>query len=207
MSGSPWRRAEASESPRPALLLAAGLLDLDGTPGTGGAPEAGAAAVVGAVCGYPLCGAPEDLISHSTSTTGSSRSTADGGWYTYGDKSGRGSSMPRRGGAANPDLDTGNPNCSSGPGSLHVIDRGSRLGSAMGVDFAPRSTTDAASVRQGELRRQRVQGHLSGRVGAPIPFLQVSMLDPCTAIPSVVSVDQQCIYDSSMPDRTPARTW
>ena len=97
-----------------------------------------------------LCPTTDDLISDFTSDNGvypvDGRA---GGWYTYGDKSGLGTLMPREGGSADPNLDTGNPDC-SGAGSLHVVSTGfADWGSAMGVDFVPTVITDAGANAKG----------------------------------------------------------
>jgi len=155
--------------------------------------------------GGPISGCPvmDDLISDFNMDNGVYPVDGrTGGWYTYGDKSGRGTLDPAEGGAATPDLETGNPNCSTtGTGSLHVISMGfADWGSAMGVDFAAKVNTDAG-VAKGTYDASKYKGiSFWARSASPIPFVQVSLLDPYTAIPSVLSVDQQCIYDSSMPE-------
>jgi len=149
-----------------------------------------------------VCPVMDDLISDFTTDNGVFPVDGRvGGWYTYGDKSGRGTLDPAEGGSATPDFDTGNPKC-SGPGSLHVISSGfADWGSAMGVDFAMKVNTDAG-VAKGVYDASKYKGiSFWARSADPIPFVQVSILDPYTAIPSILSVDQQCIYDSSMPDK------
>jgi len=149
-----------------------------------------------------VCPAMDDLISDFNTDNGVYPVDGrTGGWYTYGDKSGRGTLDPAEGGSAQPDLETGNPNCPGGLGALHVISTGfADWGSALGVDFAKKVNTDAG-VAKGTYDASKYKGiSFYARAASPIPFVQVSMLDPYTAIPSILSVDQQCIYDSSMPD-------
>src|SRR3954467_3861419 len=109
-----------------------------------------------------------------------------GGWYTYGDKEGSGMLVPAEGGGAPPDLDTGNPNC-SGPGSLHVISTGFRdWGSAMAVDFKGKLFTDAGLVGKGTYDASAYKGiAFWARSAAPIPFVQVAVLDTYTIPESV----------------------
>jgi hypothetical protein len=172
------------------LLLAAGCSSKSG----GTTPDSGMTS------GCPVM---DDLISDFNTDNGVYPVDGrTGGWYTYGDKSGRGTLDPAEGGAATPDLETGNPNCPGATGSLHVISMGfADWGSAMGVDFAAKVNTDAG-VAKGTYDASKYKGiSFWARAASPIPFVQVSVLDPYTAIPSVLSVDQQCIYDSSMPDK------
>jgi hypothetical protein len=148
-----------------------------------------------------VCPVEDDLISDFKIDNGVFPTDGrSGGWYTYGDKSGFGTLIPAEGGGATPDFDTGNPNC-SGPGSLHVISTGfADWGSAMGVDFAPKVNTDAGVVAKGPYDASKYKGiAFWARSASPIPFVQVSMLDPYTAIPSVIAPEQQCVYDASMP--------
>jgi hypothetical protein len=148
-----------------------------------------------------VCPAAEDLISDFTTDNGVSQVDGrTGGWYTYGDKSGHGMLMPPEGGAASPDLTTGNPYCSDA-GSLHVTSSGfSDWGSAMGVDFVQSVVNDAGANAKGTYDASKYKGiSFWARAAAPIPFVQVSVLDPYTEIPSILPTDQQCIYDSTMP--------
>src|SRR4029077_15294971 len=122
-----------------ALALAAGCHSSSGTPsGSGGSSGGG-----GTGGGKPGCAGPQDLISDFTIDNGVSKVDGrQGGWYTYGDTSGRGTLDPAEGGGAIPDLTMGNPNC-SGPGSLHVTSSGFRdWGSAMRADFVPKVVGD-----------------------------------------------------------------
>ena len=91
-----------------------------------------------------------------------------GGWYTYADKSGFGTLDPPEGGAAPPDLDTGNPNC-SGPGTLHVISIGVRrlgLGDGGGLRAEGARSTPAARAKGTydaiEVPRHRLLGARGG---------------------------------------------
>ena len=170
------------------LLLAAGCSSKSGGGGNNDASS--------------LCPAMDDLISDFKMDNGvfpvDGRS---GGWYTYGDKAGFGTINPPEGGAALPDLDTGNPNC-SGPGSLHVISMGyNDWGSAMGVDFMPKVVTDAGDVAKGTYDASKYKGiAFWARSAAPIPFVQVSVMDTYTIPESVLPLDQHCSYSSGMPD-------
>jgi hypothetical protein len=151
--------------------------------------------------GSSLCPVEDDLISSFTQDNGVFPTDGrQGGWYTYGDKSGYGMLEPPEGGAATPDLTTGNPVC-SGPGSLHVKSIDFRdWGSAMGVDFVPKTVNDAGVAVKGTYDASKYRGiAFWARATAPIPFVQVSMLDPYTAIPSVAPADQQCDYKPADP--------
>jgi hypothetical protein len=148
------------------------------------------------------CPATDDLISDFTTDNGVYPVDGrQGGWYTYGDRSGLGTLTPMEGGAAPPDLDTGNPNC-SGPGSLHVISTGfADWGSAMGVDFVPMTTTDAGGAAKGTYDASRYRGiAFWARSAMPIPFVQVSVLDPYTQDRTTLPADQACRYVANMPD-------
>jgi len=150
-----------------------------------------------------VCPATEDLISDFKMDNGVYPVDGrQGGWYTYGDRSGLGTLIPPEGGSATPDLDTGNPNC-SGPGSLHVVSTGfADWGSAMGVDFVAKVPIDGGTSAKGTYDASRYKGvAFWARSVSPIPFVQVSILDPYTANPTILAADQTCIYDSSMPDK------
>jgi len=153
--------------------------------------------------GGGLCPVMDDLISDFKMDNGVFPIDGrQGGWYTYGDRSGLGTLMPAEGGAALPDLDTGNPNC-SGPGSLHVLSMGfADWGSAMGVDFVPKVPIDGGLSAKGTYDASKYKGiAFWARSTAPIPFVQVSVLDPYTSNPTILPTEQTCIYDSSMPDK------
>jgi hypothetical protein len=150
-----------------------------------------------------LCPVMDDLISDFSNDNGVFPVDGrTGGWYTYADDSGFGTIDPAEGGGATPDLDTGNPNC-SGPGTLHVISSGfADWGSAMGVDFAPTVTLDTGDRAKGTYDASKYRGiAFWARAAAPIPFVQVSVMDPYTTIPSILSADQACVYNASMPTK------
>jgi hypothetical protein len=153
--------------------------------------------------GNSLCPVSDDLISDFKMDNGvfpiDGRS---GGWFTYADRSGFGTLDPPEGGAAVPDLDTGNPNC-SGPGSLHVISMGfADWGSAMGADLVPKVAVDGGGAAPGTYDASKYKGiAFWARSVSPIPFVQVAVLDPYTGNPSSLPTDMQCIYDASMPDK------
>jgi hypothetical protein len=171
------------------FVLAAGCSSSNGGGGDGGNPN--------------MCPAMDDLISDFKMDNGVFPVDGrQGGWYTYGDRSGLGILSPAEGGAALPDLDTGNPNC-SGPGSLHVVSMGfADWGSAMGVDFVPKAPSDAGGSAKGTYDASKYRGiAFWARSTSPIPFVQVSVLDPYTGNPSILSAEETCIYDSSMPTK------
>jgi hypothetical protein len=176
------------------MTAAAGLALAAGCSSTSSSPDGG---------NTSMCPAMDDLISDFKMDNGVFPVDGrTGGWYTYGDRSGLGTLTPKEGGAAAPDLDTGNPNC-SGPGSLHVISMGfADWGSAMGVDIAPKVALEAGGTTKGTYDASKYKGiAFWARSTAPIPFVQVAVLDPYTSNPTILSADQTCIYDSSMPDK------
>ena len=151
--------------------------------------------------GTSSCPVNDDLISSFTADNGVYPTDGRaGGWFTYGDRSGFGTLDPVEGGAAVPDLDTGNPNC-SGPGSLHVTSTGfSDWGSAMGADFVPKVAADAGGTAPGTYDATKYRGiAFWARSAAPIPFVQVAILDPYTENPSILPVADQCMYVASDP--------
>jgi hypothetical protein len=153
--------------------------------------------------GGSVCPATDDLISDFTMDNGVYPVDGrQGGWYTYGDKSGQGMLTPREGGGADPDLNTGNPNC-SGAGSLHVVSTGfADWGSAMGVDFVAMVTTDAGLNAKGTYDASKYRGiSFWARSASPIPFVQVAVMDPYTQDRTTLPADQACIYDATMPDK------
>ena len=153
--------------------------------------------------GGSACPATDDLISDFTMDNGVYPVDGrQGGWYTYGDKSGQGTLMPREGAGASPNLDTGNPTC-SGAGSLHVTSTGfADWGSAMGVDFVPMVTTDAGLNAKGTYDASKYRGiSFWARSASPIPFVQVAVMDPYTQDRTTLPADQACIYDATMPDK------
>jgi hypothetical protein len=148
------------------------------------------------------CPAMDDLISDFKMDNGVFPIDGrQGGWYTYGDKSGFGTLMPPEGGAAAPSLDTGNPNCSNA-GSLHVTSMGfADWGSAMGVDFVPSVMTDAGTTAKGTYDASKYRGiAFWARAAAPIPFVQVSVLDPYTQDRTTLPPDMACRYAAGMPN-------
>jgi hypothetical protein len=189
------------------LLLAVGCSSPSGSTGTGGhgggtGGGAGGMGGMGGGGGMSVCPVADDVISDFTTDNGLSKVDGRmGGWFTYGDKSGRGTLVPAEGGGAAPDLDNGNTTC-SGPGSLHVTSMGfSDWGSAMGADFVAKVNTDAGTAA-GTYDATKYRGiAFWAKAAAPIPFVQVALLDPYTAIPSILPADQQCIYDATMPDK------
>jgi hypothetical protein len=152
--------------------------------------------------GTSQCAAMDDVISDFTMDNGVHPVDGrQGGWFTYADRSGVGTLDPPEGGAATPDLDTGNPNC-SGPGTLHVISMGfDDWGSAMAVDFVPKVALDGGGTAKGTYDASRYRGiAFWARAAAPIPFVQVSVMDPYTIPESVLPADQHCRYAAGMPD-------
>jgi hypothetical protein len=153
--------------------------------------------------GNPLCPVEEDLISAFTIDNGVFPVDGrKGGWYTYGDRSGFGTLMPEEGKGVIPDATMGNPVC-SGPGSMHVVSKGfADWGSAMGVDFVPNVLNDAGLNAKGTYDASKYKGiAFWARAAMPIPFVQVSVLDPYTGLPSVAPPEQQCVYNAMMPDK------
>jgi hypothetical protein len=178
-----------------AFLAAAGCSSSKGSggPGAGGAD--------GGSNKNPLCPSNDDLISDFTSDNGVNQVDGRrGGWYTYGDKSGRGTLVPAEGTQPSPDDTVGNPNC-SGPGSLHVMSSGfNDWGSAMGVDFVASVNIDGGGTAKGTYDASKYHGiAFWAKAAAPIPFVQVGVLDPYTEAPSILPAAQACIYDSTMP--------
>jgi hypothetical protein len=167
----------------------------------GGTPTGAGGADGGGV--NPLCPVADDLISDFASDNGVSQVDGRrGGWYTYGDRSGLGLLMPEEGKGVNPDLTMGNPVC-SGPGSMHVKSTGfADWGSAMGVDFVPMVPVEAGGTAKGTYDASKYKGiAFWARAAAPIPFVQVSVLDPYTSSPSIAAPEDACIYSASMPDK------
>jgi len=127
-----------------------------------------------------------------------------GGWYTYGDKSGRGALVPAEGGGVLPDLTVGNPNCPGDPGSLHVKAVGYvDWGAATGVDFMPKVLVDGGSVGKGTYDASRYRGvSFWAKATAPVRFVQVSFKDPYSDLPSVIpDAAAHCVYDATMKDK------
>jgi hypothetical protein len=177
------------------LALAVGCSS-KGNGGTGGTGGGGAG-------GTSLCPPTDDLISDFAVDNGVFPVDGrKGGWYTYADDSGFGTLTPPEGGGATPDADNGNPNC-SGPGSLHVTSMGfSDWGSAMGVDFVMAVPTDGGGNAKGTYDATKYRGiAFWARAAAPIPFVQVSVLDPYTGLPSILPPEQACVYSASMPTK------
>jgi hypothetical protein len=151
-----------------------------------------------------LCPVMDDLISDFGTDNGVFPVDGrKGGWYTYADDSGFGTLIPAEGGGATPDFDTGNPNC-SGPGALHVISMGfTAWGSAMGVDFVMSVPSDGQGMVKGTYDASKYKGiAFWARAAAPIPFVQVSVLDPYTGTPSILSAEEQCVYNPTMTPKT-----
>jgi hypothetical protein len=176
---------------RSAVLAAAGLLLAAGCSSKSGSNTDGSSS---------LCPAMDDLISDFKQDNGvfpiDGRS---GGWFTYADRSGFGTLSPPEGGNALPDLDTGNPNC-SGPGSLHILSMGfTDWGSALGTDLVPKVTLDGGTA-PGTYDASKYRGiAFWARAVAPIPFVQVAVLDPWTGYPSSLAAADQCMYTASDP--------
>lgn len=167
--------------------------------GSGGNSGSGGAGNGSGGSNGPICTASDDdLISDFTTDNGVHQvDNRQGGWYTYGDKSGFGVLMPPEGGSAAPDLTAGNTNC-SGPGSLHVIAMTfNDWGAATGVDFVASSMNPLGARAKGTYDATKYRGvafWAKSAAGKPIKFVQVSFLDPYTAIPSILSNDQACAY-------------
>ena len=180
-------------SRRSAGLVAAGLLlaAACSSKSSGGGDAAGS-----------LCPVTDDLISDFKMDNGVFPIDGrQGGWYTYGDKEGSGTIVPAEGGAAIPDLDTGNPNC-SGPGSMHVVSMGFKdWGSAMAVDFKAKLFTDAGAIAKGTYDASASKGiAFWARAAAPIPFVQVAVLDTYTIPESVLPAAEVCAYTPGVPE-------
>jgi hypothetical protein len=145
---------------------------------------------------------PDDLISDFTTDNGVTGDGKIGGWYTYGDKSGRGTLVPAEGGGVVPDLTVGNPSC-SGPGSLHVTGAGfADWGAAMGADFKPKMQSDAGTVGKGSYDASKYRGiSFYAKAAAPVKFVQVALKDPQTDLPSILPLDAQCVFDATMPTK------
>ncbi len=148
-----------------------------------------------------LCPVMDDLLSDFSTDNGLYPVDGRvGGWYTYADKSGFGTLVPPEMGAAPPDLDTGNPNC-SGPGTLHVISSGfADWGSAMAVDFKLKVNVDAGGTAKGTYDASKYRGiAFWARAAAPIPFVQVAINDPYTIPESALPEADRCMYAAGMP--------
>jgi hypothetical protein len=164
------------------------------------------------------CTVAEDLISDFQIDNGLNAAAGlKGGWYTYADQSGYGTLYPPQGGGGVfdvPDAGTdpsfgfdstvGNPGC-SGPGSWHVLASGfTDWGAATGVDFVAKTVTDAGISAKGTYDASKYKGISFWAKAAPgtaVKFVQVSFLDPYTVIPSVLSADEACVYDVTMPTK------
>lgn len=192
-----------------AFLLSVGIVagcspSSGGTKGSGGSSGSGGSG--------PVCTASEDdLISDFTMDSGVHKVDGrQGGWYTYGDRSGVGLLAPAEGGSASPDMTTGNSNC-SGAGAFRVKSLGFEdWGSAFGTDIMPSITTDAGLSAKGTYDASKYRGvafwakgsHLDadGNPDGPIKRLQVKFTDPWTEIPSVLPVVERCQYMSGVPN-------
>lgn len=155
----------------------------------------------------PICPTnPDDLISDFTIDNGVHPVDGRaGGWYTYGDKSGRGALTPPEGGKVNPDLTVGNTaNCPGDPGSLHVKAVGYiDWGAATGVDFVPAVATDAGVMAKGPYDAIRYKGvSFWAKATAPVRFVQVSFKGPYTDVPSILPdiMTQWCVFQGKMPN-------
>ena len=184
------------------LGLVAGLVLGVGCSSKGGGTPSGSGGSGGGG-GNPLCPVEDDLISDFKMDNGVFPTDGRaGGWYTYGDRSGLGLLMPEEGRGVIPDATMGNPVC-SGPGSLHVTSTGfADWGSAMGVDFVPKVLADGGVSVKGTYDASKYKGiAFWARAAAPIPFVQVSALDPYTSSPSIAAPEDACIYSAAMPDK------
>jgi hypothetical protein len=150
----------------------------------------------------PVCPTnPDDLISDFTVDNGITGSGKMGFWYTYGDKSGRGTLVPTEGSTPNPDLTTGNPNCTDGPGSLHVTAMGYvDWGAAIGADFMSKVLVDGGNVGKGTYDASAYRGvSFWAKAAAPVRFVQVSFKTPYSDTPSILTDPaSQCVFDSTM---------
>jgi len=191
----------------------------DGSTGTGGKGGAGGSGTDGAIG----CTVAADLISDFASDNGLNLAAGlKGGWYTYADKSGFGTLLPPEGGGgifmvadagagSDPnfgfDSTVGNPGC-SGPGSWHVSAVNfTDWGAATGVDFADKTINDAGAIAKGTFDASKFRGisfWAKAASGTAIKFVQVSLLDPYTTIPSVLASSQACAYSTDPTD--PAMT-
>ncbi len=190
-----------------ALPFVVGCSSSQSASGTGGGSGSGGSSGSGGA-GVPSCPGSDELISDFTSDNGVHQVDGrQGGWYTYGDSSGRGTLSPPQGGAATPDSNVGNTKC-SGPGSLHVTAMGfTDWGSAMGVDFVPSVVNDAGAGVKGTYDASKYRGisfWAKAAAGSAIKFVQVSLLDPYTGIPSILPANQTCAYSTNPMD--PAMT-
>ena len=150
----------------------------------------------------PVCPTnPDDLISDFTVDNGITGGGKMGFWYTYGDKSGRGTLVPAEGSTPKPDLSTGNPNCADGPGSLHVTAMGDvDWGAAIGADFMTKVLLDGGAVGKGTYDASQYRGFsFWAKATAPVRFVQVSLKTPYSDIPSILPDGSQCVFDATMP--------
>lgn len=149
----------------------------------------------------PICPVKDDLISDFAMDNGVYPVDGrQGGWYTYGDRSGLGELIPAEGGGAPPDTMEGNPAC-SGPGSLHVKATGfADWGAAMGVDFMPKTKNPEDANAKGTYDATRYKGiSFYAKAAAPVKFALVKLLDPYTEIPSVLPTADWCAYRPMQP--------
>ena len=143
-----------------------------------------------------------DLISDFTSDTGVKPFDGrQGGWYTYGDKNGFGELDPPEGRGTIPDTTVGNSGC-SGPGSLHVTAKNFLdWGAALGTDFKLPVAVDGGGTAKGTYDASKYRGvAFWAKAAAPIKLLQVKFLDPYTELPSLLPIEQRCVYSASMPN-------
>jgi hypothetical protein len=148
------------------------------------------------------CPVEPDLISDFTLDTGVKPFDGrQGGWYTYGDKSGFGElNWPEgRGTAIEPT--EGNPAC-SGPGSFYVkAAKFTDWGAALGTDFKLPVLRDAGGTAKDTYNASQYKGiAFWAKAAAPIKFMQVKFLDPYTELPSILPTEQQCVYNAMMPN-------
>jgi hypothetical protein len=152
----------------------------------------------------PVCPTvADDMISSFTTDNGVNGDGKMGGWYTYGDISGRGTLTPAEGGGVIPDLTMGNTSCSN-VGSLHVTATGFvDWGAATGTDFMPKVQNDGGAVGKGTYDASRYRGvSFWAKSAAPVRFVQVSFKDPYSDLPSVLpDRASHCVFDSTMPTR------
>jgi hypothetical protein len=151
--------------------------------GGGGSSGGGAGGTTVASC----INIADDLIADFTTDNGISQVDGrQGGFYVYGDASLAGQFDPPNAKCqAYPiDTTTGNPQC-SGPGSFHVNASGWGVwGAALGTDFVPKITTDAADCDlgvKGTYDASKYRGiSFWAKAAAPLKGVQVILKDVYT---------------------------
>jgi hypothetical protein len=185
-----------------AVLLAMPCFTAGCSSKSGTTPVDGSGADGGGDASGPKCPVEPDLISDFTLDTGVKPFDGrQGGWYTYGDKNGFGELDPPEGRGTAIEPTEGNSAC-SGVGSFHVkAEKFTDWGAALGTDFKLPLLTDGGEKAKDTYNASQYKGIVFwAKAAAPIKLMQVKFLDPYTELPSILPVEQRCVYSAAMPN-------